>query len=193
MPESAKTSPVAEALEATRAWVRDAVIGLNLCPFAKAPVVKGQVRYAVCETEDPRQLLVALSDEMDRLAAADPAETDTTLLIHPNVLLDFDDFNDFLFAAETMLVERGHEGVLQIASFHPHYRFAGTAADDLGNATNRSPCPILHLLREASVERAVDAFPQAEAIYENNIATLERLGAAGWEALAAGWRTGSRR
>jgi hypothetical protein len=181
-----------EVIEATRAWLQHAVVGLNLCPFAKAPLAKGQVRFAVCETEDPRHLLKALCAEMDDLAAADPPQTETTLLIHPNVLLAFDDFNDFLDAADAMLVERGHEGVLQIASFHPDYRFAGTHADDLENATNRSPYPILHLLREASVERAVEAFPEAATIYDNNIATLEGLGTAGWEALAANWRPVSR-
>jgi hypothetical protein len=183
MPPTTLTTPI----EQTRAWLEDAVIGLNLCPFAKAPLVKGQVHFALCESDDPRDLLDALRAEMDGLAAADPAERETTLLVHPNALLDFDDFNDFLEAADDALVERGFEAVLQIASFHPRYRFAGTQPDDLENATNRSPHPVLHLLREASVERAVQAFPQAEVIYETNIATLEALGRAGWEALSARW------
>lgn len=177
-----------QAADATRAWLRDAVVGLDLCPFAKAPLSRGQVRIAVCEADDPRRLLEHLARELDELAAAEPAQRETTLLVHPNTLQDFDDFNDFLDAAEALLAERGHEGVLQIASFHPGYRFAGTEADDLQNATNRSPYPVLHLLREASVARAVAAFPDAARIYETNIATLEALGEAGWEALAARWR-----
>ena len=169
----------------TRAWVQRAVVGLNLCPFAKAPLVKDQIRFVVCETDDPRALLTALCAEMNELVWADPAQLETTLLIHPNVLGDFDKFNDFLDAADAALEELGHVGVLQIASFHPQYRFAGTDADDLGNATNRSPYPTLHLLREASVARATEAFPEAEAIFEANIATLEALGAEGWSALQA--------
>ncbi len=171
----------------TRAWVEHAIVGLNLCPFAKAPMVKGQIRYFVSETTDPRVLLDELCAQMEALMAADPSEVETTLLIHPNVLGDFLDFNDFLDAAEAALVELGHEGVLQIASFHPDYRFEGTDDDDLGNASNRAPFPTLHLLREASVERAVEAFPEAEAIFENNLRTLEALGADGWSALRAKW------
>ncbi len=173
------------AIAETRAWVQRAVVGLNLCPFAKAPWVKGQVRFRVCETDDPRVLLDALCEEMNALVRADPAVLETTLLIHPNVLQAFDDFNDFLEAADAALDELGLEGVLQIASFHPRYRFEGTEPDDLSNATNRSPYPTLHLLREASVERAVAAFPEAEAIFEANIATLEALGAQGWSELQA--------
>ncbi len=173
------------ALAETRAWLQRAVVGLNLCPFAKAPLVKGQIRFVVCESDDPRAVLDALCAQMDELVASDPAAVETTLLIHPNALLDFAEFNDFLEAAEAALEERGLEGVLQVASFHPHYRFADTAADDIANATNRSPYPTLHLLREASVERAALAFPEAEAIFEANIATLEALGADGWSALQA--------
>jgi hypothetical protein len=179
------TPRAAQAEAETLAWVRRAVVGLNLCPFAKAPFVKGQIRFVVCETDDPRTLLDALCAEMNTLAQADPAQVETTLLIHPNVLVEFDAFNDFLDAAEAALDDLGLEGVLQIASFHPRYRFAGTEADDLSNATNRSPYPTLHLLREASIERAVDSLPETEAIYENNIATLEALGAEGWSALQA--------
>lgn len=173
------------AVAETRAWVQRAVVGLNLCPFAKAPLVKGQIRFAICEADDPRTLLDALCAEMNALARADPAERETTLLVHPNVLVEFDAFNDFLDAAEATLDDLGLDGVLQIASFHPRYRFAGTDTDDLGNATNRSPYPTLHLLREASIERAVDSFPETQTIYENNIATLEKLGAEGWSALQA--------
>ncbi|MEP7296700.1 MAG: DUF1415 domain-containing protein [Burkholderiales bacterium] len=175
-------------IRATRAWVEHAVVGLNLCPFAKAPLVKGQIRFVVNETDDPRELLDALCAELVALNEADPAQVETTLLIHPNVLGDFLDFNDFLDAADAALAELGLEGVLQIASFHPQYQFAGTDADDVGNATNRSPYPTLHLLREASLDRAVEAFPEADAIYENNVRTLEALGADGWAALRKAWR-----
>lgn len=173
------------AIAHTRAWVERAVVGLNLCPFAKAPLVKGQLRFVVFEGDDPRALLAALCEEMKVLVQADPGAVETTLLVHPNVLQDFDAFNDFLDAADAALEDLGLDGVLQVASFHPQYRFADTAADDPGNATNRAPYPTLHLLREASIERAVAAFPAAEAIYEANIATLEALGAEGWARLQA--------
>ena len=176
-----------EAIRATRAWVEHAVVGLNLCPFAKAPLVKGQIRYVVNETDDPRELLDALCAEMRVLIDADPAQIETTLLVHPNVLRDFIDFNDFLDAADAALEDLGHVGVLQIASLHPQYQFAGTEADDIGNATNRSPYPTLHLLREASVDRAVEAFPEADAIFDNNVRTLEALGVDGWAALRKAW------
>ena len=177
--------PSTTVIAETRAWLEHAVIGLNLCPFAKAVHAKGQVRYVVSEATDPDALLAELQAEMRRLADTDPAEVDTTLLIHPQVLQDFYDFNDFLGLAEDALADAGHEGVLQLASFHPEFQFAGTDADDIGNATNRAPYPTLHLLREASIDRAVAAFPEAEAIYEANIETMERLGPEGWAALQA--------
>jgi hypothetical protein len=173
----------------TRAWVRRAVVGLNLCPFAKAPLAKEQVRFVVCESDDPRVLFDVLCAQMSELAGADPSVHETTLLIHPNVLGDFDEFNDFLAAADAALDDLGLVGVLQVASFHPDYRFSATTADDIGNATNRAPYPTLHLLREASIARAVDAFPGAEeAIVSRNLATLSVLGAAGWAALQAACR-----
>jgi hypothetical protein len=183
--EGAPASPEVE--RQTRAWVEQAVVGLNLCPFAKAPMVKGQIRYVLSETDDPRVLLDELCMQMQALVAADPAQVETTLLVHPNVLCDFDEFNDFLDAADAALDDLGLTGVLQIASFHPQYRFAGADDDAIGNATNQSPYPTLHLLREASVARAVEAFPQAEAIFETNLRTLEALGADGWAALQASW------
>lgn len=175
------------AIARTRAWLEHAVIGLNLCPFAKAPFAKEQIRYVLIGTDDPRVLLQRLCDEMTALAAADPARVETTLVIHPHALTDFDDYNDFLGAADAALADLGLDGELQIASFHPHYRFDGSADDDLDNATNRSPYPMLHLLREASVDRAVAAYPEAEAIYQRNIETLRALGADGWERLTARW------
>ena len=180
-PASAHAAVLAE----TRAWMQRAVIGLNLCPFARAVQAKGLIRYVVSGARDSDALLAALTEEMHALVAADPARTDTTLLIHPRVLGDFLDYNDFLGVADAALDALGYRGVLQIASFHPRYQFAGSAADDVTNATNRSPYPTLHLLREASVERAVAAFPQPEAIFEANQRTLEALCADGWATLQA--------
>ena len=174
-----------EAISRTRAWVRRAVIGLNLCPFAKAVDAKEQIRYVVSDDTDPEDLLNTLCDELQRLAAADPDEVDTTLIIHPRVLTDFLDYNDFLEQADAAVEALGFDGVLQVASFHPDYRFEGTQADDIENASNRSPYPTLHLLREESVDRAVAAFPEAEAIYETNIRNLKALGPAGWAEVQA--------
>ncbi len=173
----------------TRAWVDRVVVGLNLCPFAKAVQAKNQIRYVVSAAEDPEALLTTLGEEMDRLVATDAGEVDTTLVILPLVLGDFLEFNDFLGFADELLEELGHAGILQVASFHPQFQFEGTAPDDPGNATNRSPYPILHLLREDSVDRAVAAFPEAEMIYEKNIRTMEELGAEGFAALLRQCRT----
>ena len=175
------------ALNQTRAWVEHAVIGLNLCPFAKAPQVKGLVRYVQSQASDPATLLGDLMQELQRLAQAPPERLETTLLVHPQVFTDFADFNEFLGVADDAVADLKLEGVIQVASFHPHYRFEGTAADDITNATNRSPHPTLHLIREDSIDRAVAAFPEAETIYETNMATMQRLGTAGWTTLAEGW------
>ncbi|MBW8307529.1 MAG: DUF1415 domain-containing protein [Thiobacillus sp.] len=172
-------------ISAMREWIEKAVIGLNLCPFAKAVYVKNQVRYVVSHAPHLDGLLEDLDRELDFLAAADPEAVDTTLLIHPTLLPDFLDFNDFMQLAEAALEEHGLDGVIQIASFHPAFQFEGTEPDDLGNYTNRAPFPTLHLLREASIDRAVAAFPEAESIYARNIETLQTLGHAGWQAL---WR-----
>jgi hypothetical protein len=184
MPSTA-TPSAARAIAETRAWVERAVIGLNLCPFAKAVQVKGQVRYVVCASAEPADLLAALIDELHHLANCPEQETDTTLLIHPAALGDFLDFNDFLAVVDDSLDDLGYSGILQVASFHPQFQFADTAPADMGNATNRSPCPTLHILREASIDRAVAAFPEPEAIFDANIQTLEALGADGWAALQA--------
>lgn len=176
---SAPEDPVA----ATRAWIEKAVVGLNLCPFAKPVYVREQVRYAVSEARSIDALLEDLDRELLRLAQADPEEIETTLLIHPHVLGDFLDFNDFLERADEVVEEHGLEGVIQVASFHPGYQFEGTTPDDITNFTNRSPFPTLHLLREASVERAVEAFPDTDEIYKRNMETLRRLGLEGWKAL----------
>ncbi len=163
------------ALEATRLWVERVVIGLNLCPFAKAVEKKGQIRYVESLAQTGEALLSELEQELRALAAADPELVDTTLLVHPAVFGDFLDHNDFLGDAEARLAQLGLEGVLQLASFHPDYCFAGADLNDAANATNRSPYPTLHLLREASVSRAVAAFPDASSIYERNIALLRGL------------------
>ena len=170
-------------LAETRAWVERAVIGLQLCPFARAPQSTGRVRYAFSAAADPEALMADLVDELERLAGEPPERIETTLLVHPRVLSDFDDYNDFLELAEAALTALDLEGEIQIASFHPDYRFAGSAEDDIANATNRSPFPTLHLLREESIERALASFAEPESIYETNIQTMERLGSAGWEAL----------
>jgi hypothetical protein len=173
-------------IEQTQLWLQQAVIGLNLCPFAKAVHAKGQIRWVLSEAQDEAALLETLKAELQTLATADPEALDTTLIVHPQVLADFLDFNDFLDLADGLLEDLGLDGTLQIASFHPHYQFAGTEPDEMGNFSNRSPHPTLHLLREASIDKAVTAFPEAEAIYERNIETLERLGPAGWQALLKG-------
>jgi hypothetical protein len=169
----------------TRAWVEAVVIGLELCPFAKAVHVRDQVRYVVSDATGADGLLQALCEELHLLAATDPARVETTLLIHPDALVDFMDYNDFLDAADAAVEALGYAGVLQVASFHPRYQFEGTDADDITNATNRSPYPTLHLLREASVDRAVQAFGDTGQIYRNNVRTLQALGSEGWAQLQA--------
>ena len=170
-------------IAATRAWVDKAVIGLNLCPFAKAVEAKGRVRYVCCPARTAEDLLGALGDELRMLGSVAPDEVETTLLVHPGVLTDFLDFNDFLGVADDLLMSLGLEGELQIASFHPGYQFADSAPDAIENHSNRSPYPTLHLLRESSIDAAVATFPDAADIYERNIETLRRLGADGWRRL----------
>jgi hypothetical protein len=177
------TATPEEIVARTKHWLEKAVIGLNLCPFAKPVYAKDQIRYAVSGAVTPEELLVELIDELQALAAADPGAIETTLLIHPSVLTDFLEYNDFLGVADAAVEDLVLTGTLQIASFHPQYQFAGTAPDDIESYTNRSPYPMLHLLREASVERAVAAFPDTAEIYEKNIATLRRLGHEGWKRL----------
>jgi len=170
-------APTSEhVIAATRRWLEQAVIGLNLCPFAKAVHVKDQIRYRVSAASSVDALLSVLVEELQTLAAADPAVIDTTLLIHPQVLGDFLDYNDFLDLADAALDQLGLAGEIQIASFHPHYQFAGSQPDDVDNYTNRAPYPMLHLLREESVARAVASFPDTADIFEKNIATLRALG-----------------
>eukprot|EP01030_Chromulinospumella_sphaerica_P008661 gene8661-8472_t len=176
----------ATVIAATAHWVDKAVIGLNLCPFAKAVQVKKQIRYVVSDATTPEQLLEQLVAELEVLAEANPEKIDTTLLIHPQVLTDFEDYNEFLDVADAALEELQLDGELQIASFHPDYQFADTDKNDIDNYTNRSPYPTLHLIREDSIDRAVEAFPEAEQIFEKNIATMRALGHDGWDKLMQG-------
>jgi hypothetical protein len=176
----------AAVIDATRAWVERAVIGLNLCPFAKAVQVGDRIRYCVSRALTTDALLGDLDTELQALHAADPQVCETTLLVHPWVLNDFLDYNDFLDVADAAIEARGLVEAIQVASFHPDYQFAGTRADDMGNYSNRSPYPTLHLLRQESVDRAVAAIADAAAIFKANVATLECLGHAGWRRVMAG-------
>ena len=178
MPAEAET-----IIAATQLWLEKAVIGLNLCPFAKAVHVKKQIRYVVSTAATPEALLEELISELRALQDADPKKIDTTLLIHPYVLTDFLDFNDFLDTVDIAVAEPEFNDEFQIASLHPQYQFAGTVSDDIENYTNRSPYPTLHLLREESVDRAVAAFPDADQIVDNNVETLKELGHEGWKRL----------
>jgi hypothetical protein len=177
-------SPTAdEMIAATRRWLERAVIGLNLCPFAKAVHAKDRVRYVLSAATDSDALLTDLEHELQYLAAVSAEETETTLLIHPYVLEHFDDFVSFLDLVDVVVRTHGLEGKLQVANFHPAYCFSEAQPEDLGNYTNRSPYPTLHLIREASLDRAVAAFPDAAQIYARNIETLQGLGLEGWRAL----------
>ena len=175
------------AIADTQRWLERAVIGLNLCPFAKAVHVKGLIHYAVSEATTPAELLIDLKNELNSLAnmgvAGVSIDYDTTLLIAPYCLHDFLDFNDFLGKADKIIAKMKLEGTLQLANFHPQSRFAGTESDDITNFTNRAPYPTLHLLRESSIDQAVEAFPEAETIFEVNMETMQRLGRKGWDAL----------
>jgi len=174
------------AITETRDWVERVVIGLKLCPFAPAPALKGLIRYVTSDAETCEGLLEDLATELQRLAASPPEQLETTLLIHPQVLENFHDFNDFLDLADELLRMLGLEGEIQIASFHPDYQFAETESGDIGNETNRSPYPTLHLLREESIARAVDSFGDTSSIPATNLLTLQRLGRERLQALKRG-------
>jgi uncharacterized protein len=179
-----------EYIAGTRRWIERAVVGLNLCPFARSPYLDQRVAFRVSQARDSDALLDDLCGELQSLHAADPADCETALLIAPFVLADFLDFNDFLDAADAAIDVLKLDGVIQVASFHPDYCFADSAADDIENCTNRSPWPTLHLLREASVERAVDTISDSDDIYRRNMEALRKLGWAGWNQL---WREGNAR
>jgi uncharacterized protein len=172
-----------EIISATRRWIEKSVIGLNLCPFADHPYRGNRVHFAVSEQRSAAGLLQDLRTELLALAAAAPADRETTLLIHPLVLADFAQYNDFLDVCDLAVAELSLEGELQVASFHPQYQFAESQPEDIENYTNRSPYPMLHLLREASVARAVAAVGDPKEIYRRNIRTLRALGHAGWQRL----------
>lgn len=173
----------AAVLADTRHWLEAAVIGLNLCPFAKAPYVKGRVRIKVSRARHLDAFLEDLDRELQYLASVAAEEVETTLLVHPTLFPDFLLFNDMLELADAAVADNGLEGVLQIAPFHPDFQFADTEADDIGNYTNRSPYPTLHLIREDSIAKAAEAFPDAAEIFERNIALLEEMGREGWDSL----------
>lgn len=176
---TAPQDPIAE----TRKWLEQIVIGLNLCPFAKAVYVKDQVRFVLSDATTPEALVEELAEELILLRDTPAEQIDTTLIVHPDVLTDFLDYNDFLDNADAAIEALDLQGILQVASFHPQYQFAGAAPDDVSNYTNRAPYPTLHLLREDSVERAVAAFPDPDVIVERNIETLYKLGIEGWTRL----------
>jgi hypothetical protein len=170
-------------LQDTINWLERAVIGLNLCPFAKAVHVRSQIRYVVSSASAPEQLLVDLVDAIRHLLTTPAELVDTTLLIHPKVLNDFLDYNDFLEIANAALLDQQAEGILQIASFHPDYQFSDSQPDSIDNYTNRSPYPMLHLIREASIDRVLASYPDPDNIYERNIVKLRALGLEGWREL----------
>ncbi len=170
-------------IDDTVQWLERAVIGLNLCPFAKAVHIKQQIRYVVSEAKTIDELAEDLVTELNFLAEASTEKVDTTMLIHPHVLNDFLDYNDFLDVADAIVEELKLTGEIQVASFHPQYQFADTELDDITNFTNRTPYPTLHLLREASVEKGVAAFPEAKDIFEKNMETMRGLGKEGWKKL----------
>ncbi len=156
-------------------WLEEVVIGLNLCPFAARPHRNRQVRISVTDASDEAELLSALQSELVVIAQASTAELETTLLVIPQMLVDFSDYNQFLDLADALLQRGGWEGRFQVASFHPHYCFAGVEPNDAENLTNRSPYPILHLIREASVEQALSHYPDAEQIPQRNIQRVRAL------------------
>lgn len=157
-----------------RQWLERVVIGLGLCPFAAQPTAEGRVRIAVSDARSDESLLHALFAELTRLDTSS-TEIETTLLVAPRHLASFDDYNQFLDPAEGLIEEFGWTGRYQIASFHPHYRFAGTVPDDAENLTNRAPYPILHLIREASLEQVLASFSDPEGIPARNILRVRQL------------------
>ncbi|MCZ8092913.1 MAG: DUF1415 domain-containing protein [Acidovorax sp.] len=175
-------------MEDTVRWLERAVIGLNLCPFAKGVHVKGQVHYVVSAATEADTLLADVRRELLALSDISPEVRDTTLLMAPRCMADFLDFNDFTALVDDLIQDLDLGGLLQVAFFHPRFQFAGTQPDDVSNCTNRTPYPTLHLLREESIDRAVAVFPEADAIFERNIEVLEDLGAQGWAALDVGAR-----
>jgi hypothetical protein len=164
--------------DVTRRWISGVVIGLNLCPFARWVADAGLIRYAVTAAVDAEALLAVLGEELRALAAAPRTEVETTLLIHPRALPDFSDYNAFLPDADRLVRDLGLRGAIQVASFHPEYQFAGTSPDAVENYTNRSPYPMLHLIREVSITEVADDPEALAAIPRRNIEFLRGLGRA---------------
>jgi uncharacterized protein len=186
MPTPAPTPEQAEA--ATRRWLERAVIGLELCPFARQPLQQGRLRIRISDADDVETLIAHLGEELEHLHASTPEACETILLVHPRMFPqgdDFADFNDFLGTAEDALASLDLDGEIQLASFHPGYCFADVAVDDPSNLTNRAPYPTLHLLRETSLARAIDAYGDTDRIWQRNVERMRLLGHAGWGAL---WR-----
>ena len=177
------TPDSATVTDHTRQWLEKAVIGLNLCPFAKAPHVKNLVRISVSQARHLDGFLEDLDRELQLLGNTPADGLETTVLVHPTLFPDFDTFNQMLDIADAAVVDNGLEGIVQIAPFHPDFQFEGTDSDDISNYTNRSPYPTLHLIREDSIAKAAQAFPDASAIFERNIALLEEMGHEGWDKL----------
>lgn len=175
-------------IDDTVRWLEKAVIGLNLCPFAKAVHVKGEIGYCVSMAEDSTEIMLLLKEQLIALVEGENQKYDTALIILPMAFADFYAFNDFLYKTDKLLRRSQLDGVIQVASFHPKFQFEGTEEDEISNYTNRAPYPTLHLIREESMDKAVDAFPDAELIYEANIETLEKMGHEGWKALDVGPR-----
>ena len=170
-------------ITSTRQWLETVVVGLKLCPFADRELRYGRVRFTVTDAETEAELLMALHSELSLLI--NDATVETTLLIHPQTLLDFYDFNDFLQIADDLLTDLALQGIVQIASFHPDYQFGGTAPDDVQNYTNRSPNPMLHLIREDSLARAIGAYPDVAQIPTRNVALMQSMGSTKARALLA--------
>lgn len=186
-PNTLNTNPQIYIDDTVR-WIEKAVIGLNLCPFAKAVHVKGEIGYCVSMAEDNTEIMLLLKNQLISLVEGENKKYDTALIILPMAFADFYAFNDFLYKTDKLLRRSQLDGVIQVASFHPKFQFEGTEEDDISNYTNRSPYPTLHLIREESMDKAVEAFPDAELIYEANIQTLEKMGHKGWNALDVGPR-----
>ncbi len=179
------TSPISDdvVIANTKAWLEKAVIGLNLCPFAKAVYIKNQIRITVSHAKHLDAFLEDIDREFDYLKNCEQAETETSLLVHASLFDDFFIFNDMLDIVDDMIVEHGVEGVWQIAPFHPRFQFEGTDENDIGNYTNRSPYPTLHFIREDGIADAMKNFPDAATIFERNIEKLQAMGHEGWDAL----------
>lgn len=167
-------SHIGKITRETRAWLEAFVVGLNLCPFARSELQQDRVRIVVSAATDDSELLERMGAEIQLLD--ETPSVATTLIVHPAVLIDFHDYHQFLPRANRLLKSQGWKGVFQIATFHPDYQFASTEQNDTENYTNRSPYPMIHILREASLERAIDSYPEVDDIPARNIALMNDMG-----------------